>query len=110
MRKRVAILGSTGSIGTQALDVIARHPDRFAVVGLAAGKQVDKLREQVERFEVPVSASSADGAAGLLRVAGAGGPITTQPERDALAALGRPTPQCAASGADMTARVTRQHS
>jgi 1-deoxy-D-xylulose-5-phosphate reductoisomerase len=69
LRKRVAILGSTGSIGTQALDVIARHPDRFAVVGLAAGKQVDKLREQVERFEVPVSASAADGAAGLLRVA-----------------------------------------
>ena len=69
LRKRVAILGSTGSIGTQALDVIARHPDRFAVVGLAAGKQVDKLREQVERFDVPLSASSADGAAGLLRVA-----------------------------------------
>jgi 1-deoxy-D-xylulose-5-phosphate reductoisomerase len=69
LRKRVAILGSTGSIGTQALDVIARHPDRFAVVGLAAGKQVDKLHEQVKRFDVPVSASSTDGAAGLLRVA-----------------------------------------
>ncbi len=69
MRKRVAILGSTGSIGTQALDVIARHPDRFTVVGLAAGRQVDKLREQAERLEVPVSASAADGSAGLLRVA-----------------------------------------
>ncbi|MFZ0683849.1 MAG: hypothetical protein WAM84_13320, partial [Candidatus Cybelea sp.] len=32
-RKRVAILGSTGSIGTQALDVIAAHPERFEVVG-----------------------------------------------------------------------------
>lgn len=69
MRKRVAILGSTGSIGTQALDVIARHPDRFEVAALAAGKQVDKLREQVERFGVPISASSGDGADGLLRVA-----------------------------------------
>ncbi|HET9392731.1 MAG TPA: 1-deoxy-D-xylulose-5-phosphate reductoisomerase [Candidatus Rubrimentiphilum sp.] len=68
MRKRVAILGSTGSIGTQALDVIAHHPDRFEVVALAAGKQVDKLREQAERFGVPISASSADGADGLLRV------------------------------------------
>lgn len=67
--KRIAILGSTGSIGSQALDVIARHPDRFTVVGLAAGKQVDKLREQVQRFNVPVSASAADGAAGLRRVA-----------------------------------------
>ena len=35
--KRVIILGSTGSIGTQALDVIAANPDRFQVVGLAAG-------------------------------------------------------------------------
>ncbi len=69
MRKRVAILGSTGSIGTQALDVIARHPERFTVCGLAAGKQIDKLREQTERFGVKVAASAQDGPAGLLRVA-----------------------------------------
>ena len=69
MRKRVAILGSTGSIGTQALDVIARHPDRFTVAALAAGKQIDKLREQARRFDVAVTASAADGPAGLLRVA-----------------------------------------
>ena len=37
MRRRVAILGSTGSIGTQALEVIAAEPDRFEVVALAAG-------------------------------------------------------------------------
>ncbi|MDP5096008.1 MAG: 1-deoxy-D-xylulose-5-phosphate reductoisomerase, partial [Candidatus Nanopelagicales bacterium] len=42
------ILGSTGSIGTQALDVIARNPDRFRVVGLAAGgSRPDLLAEQV---------------------------------------------------------------
>lgn len=69
MSKRVAILGSTGSIGSQALDVIARHPDRFSVVGLAAGKQIDRLREQAERFAVKITASAGDGPDGLLRVA-----------------------------------------
>jgi 1-deoxy-D-xylulose-5-phosphate reductoisomerase len=69
LAKRVAILGSTGSIGTQALDVIARHPDRFTVVALAAGTQIDKLREQAERFSVPVTACRSDGPDGLLRVA-----------------------------------------
>ncbi len=68
-KKRVAILGSTGSIGTQALDVVARHADRFEVVALAAGKQVDKLREQAARFDSPIFVSAQDGAAGLHRVA-----------------------------------------
>jgi 1-deoxy-D-xylulose-5-phosphate reductoisomerase len=35
--KRIALLGSTGSIGTQTLDVVLKHPDRFRVVALAAG-------------------------------------------------------------------------
>ncbi|HZZ00652.1 MAG TPA: 1-deoxy-D-xylulose-5-phosphate reductoisomerase [Candidatus Baltobacteraceae bacterium] len=69
MRKRVAILGSTGSIGTQALDVIARHPDRFEVVGLAAGRNLDLLREQVARFEPAIATSAADGPDGLRRAA-----------------------------------------
>jgi 1-deoxy-D-xylulose-5-phosphate reductoisomerase len=51
---RVAILGSTGSIGRQALDVIARHPDRFSVVGLAAGSNVALITEQARRFGVPL--------------------------------------------------------
>ncbi len=68
-RKRVAILGSTGSIGTQALDVIARHRDRFEVVGLAAGRNVELLREQAVRFGVNVTSTAAEGAAGLHRVA-----------------------------------------
>ena len=67
--KRVAILGSTGSIGTQALDVIGKHPDRFEVVALAAGRNVDLLREQVERFHPRIASNAADGAAGLMRVA-----------------------------------------
>jgi len=68
-RKRVAILGSTGSIGRQALDVIGRHPERFEVVGLAAGRNVDLLAEQVARFAPRVIATAADGPAGLMRVA-----------------------------------------
>src|SRR4030081_622398 len=67
--KRVAILGSTGSIGRQALDVIARHPERFEVVGLAAGRNVDLLAEQVARFKPGVVASASDGQAGLHAVA-----------------------------------------
>ncbi len=68
-RKRVAILGSTGSIGRQALDVVARHPERFEVVGLAAGRNVDLLAEQVARFGPRVVSAAADGQAGLYAVA-----------------------------------------
>jgi 1-deoxy-D-xylulose-5-phosphate reductoisomerase len=68
-RKRVAILGSTGSIGTQALDVIARYPDRFEVVALAAGRNVDLLHEQVERFKPRIASSAKDGPEGLMHVA-----------------------------------------
>lgn len=49
---RVAILGSTGSIGTQALDIIRRNPDLFTVVGLAAsGGNVDALAQQITEFK-----------------------------------------------------------
>lgn len=49
-RQGVVVLGSTGSIGRSTLDVIAAHPDRFTVVALAAGRNVDILVEQVEQF------------------------------------------------------------
>jgi len=48
--KRLAILGSTGSIGTHTLDVVAAHPDQFEVAALAAGNNVDLLEQQVRRF------------------------------------------------------------
>jgi 1-deoxy-D-xylulose-5-phosphate reductoisomerase len=48
--RRIAILGSTGSVGRQALEVIAAHPDRFAVCGLAANANVELLAQQVARF------------------------------------------------------------
>ncbi|WP_018132525.1 1-deoxy-D-xylulose-5-phosphate reductoisomerase [Effusibacillus pohliae] len=50
MPKKLAILGSTGSIGTQTLDVVASHPDEFEVVALAAGANLTRLFEQIERF------------------------------------------------------------
>ena len=68
-RKRVAILGSTGSIGTQALDVIASNRDAFEVVGLAAGRNLDLLADQARGFGVTVTSGASDGPAGLHRVA-----------------------------------------
>ncbi len=50
MRRKIAVLGSTGSIGTQTLDVIRDHPDYFQVVGLAARRNVELLRTQVQEF------------------------------------------------------------
>jgi 1-deoxy-D-xylulose-5-phosphate reductoisomerase len=50
MPKRIALLGSTGSIGTQALDVISRYPDRFTVEVLAAGNNLDLLISQARKF------------------------------------------------------------
>ena len=50
-RKRIAILGSTGSIGTQALNVIRRHPERFAVEVLCAGSNADLLIAQAMEFD-----------------------------------------------------------
>ena len=60
----VVILGSTGSIGTQALEVISQNPDKFRVVGLSAGENnLNLLIEQVRKFDVPVVGTSGDGVA-----------------------------------------------
>ncbi len=68
MTRSVVILGSTGSIGTQALDVIRRNRDRFRVVGLAAGgANAGLLAEQVREFGVPRVAVADAGAADALR-------------------------------------------
>lgn len=50
--RRIAVLGSTGSIGTQTLDVARRHPDKIKVVALAAGHRADELLEQALAFDV----------------------------------------------------------
>ena len=51
--KRVALLGSTGSIGTQTLDVVRQHPDKFCVDMISANNSADLLIEQARTFHVP---------------------------------------------------------
>ncbi len=51
MTEMISLLGSTGSIGTQVLDVVRRMPDRFQVAALAAGKNLERLVEQVAEFQ-----------------------------------------------------------
>jgi 1-deoxy-D-xylulose-5-phosphate reductoisomerase len=60
-RRRLVVLGSTGSIGEQTLAVAAEFPDRYQVTGLAAGRNLAKLAEQVRRFR-PDAVSTADAA------------------------------------------------
>ncbi len=68
-RTRVAVLGSTGSIGRQALDVLAAHDDRFEVVALAAGRDETTFNEQVARFRPRQAALAKDGPAALEDIA-----------------------------------------
>jgi 1-deoxy-D-xylulose-5-phosphate reductoisomerase len=65
--KRLAILGSTGSIGTATLDVIARFPEQFSVVALAAGHNLQRLREQIRAFRPALVAVAEEAAAADLR-------------------------------------------
>jgi 1-deoxy-D-xylulose-5-phosphate reductoisomerase len=69
VQRNVAILGATGSIGASALDVIARHPDRYRVSALTAGRQWEALLELVERFRPPVAALRDPAAAQRLDAA-----------------------------------------
>ncbi|MFT4230762.1 MAG: 1-deoxy-D-xylulose-5-phosphate reductoisomerase [Microbacterium sp.] len=65
--RRVIVLGSTGSIGTQALDVVRANPRRFEVVGLSAGSNRTTLEEQAAAFGVEDIALGADEAEQLVR-------------------------------------------
>ena len=67
--KRVVVLGSTGSIGTQTLDVISQHPDQLQVVGLAAHQNATKLQDQAQRFGVKHTALYKDGIEGIVQLA-----------------------------------------
>jgi len=59
----IVILGSTGSIGVQALEVIAANPTKFRVVGLSAGaNNLERLTEQVKKFAVPIVGTTGDGS------------------------------------------------
>ncbi|CAB3764922.1 1-deoxy-D-xylulose-5-phosphate reductoisomerase [Paraburkholderia solisilvae] len=74
MKKRLTLLGSTGSIGDSTLDVVARHPERFSVYALSAHRNGDKLADQCLRFQPEVAvvgdAATAQQVADKLRAAG----------------------------------------
>lgn len=73
--KSIVILGSTGSIGTNTLDIVERFPDEFRVVGLTAGNNDEMLAEQIRRFRPQAVAMSTDAAAVRLRERCSGLPI-----------------------------------
>ena len=54
--KAITLLGSTGSIGTQTLDIVEHHPDKFRLVGIAAGSNVALLAAQVMQFKPEIVA------------------------------------------------------
>jgi 1-deoxy-D-xylulose-5-phosphate reductoisomerase len=95
-RRRVAVLGSTGSIGTQTLDVLARNPDAFEVVALAAGRNEELLAEQAARHRPAVSVLVGDDLDRLselatrddvdLVIVATGGIVSLRPVLAALAA------------------------
>ncbi len=66
--KRLIILGSTGSIGTQALDIVRANPNKYKVVGLAAGSSVDLLQKQAREFGVKTVALFNENSAAELKI------------------------------------------
>ena len=94
--KNITILGSTGSIGTQTLEIVEAYPDKLKVVALAAGNSVDKMEEQVRKFMPKYAVMWTEEAAATLKqkiadldvnvLAGMDGliEISTLPEIDAV--------------------------
>jgi 1-deoxy-D-xylulose-5-phosphate reductoisomerase len=83
-RRRIVLLGSTGSIGTQAIDLVERNPDRFEVVGLSAGSNLELLARQAVALRVPVvavaSGTEQEVARALASAADAAGVTAYAPE------------------------------
>ena len=67
MPQRITVLGSTGSIGTNTLDVIARHPQRFQVFALTGATQVDVMLRQCAQFKPRFVVMARDDAAQALK-------------------------------------------
>lgn len=128
--RRVAILGSTGSVGRQALEVIARHPDHLRAVALVAGSDVAGLAEQADRFaidrtglgeEAAVEFAAADdvdivlnaivGAAGLRASVAAlqAGKALALANKESLVAGGRVCAAAAARGGGRVYPVDSEH-
>ena len=65
--KYVSILGSTGSIGTQTLDVIKQHPDQFEAVALVAHRNIDLLEQQINEFHPLIAGVVDEDAYALIK-------------------------------------------
>ncbi|MGI6004055.1 MAG: 1-deoxy-D-xylulose-5-phosphate reductoisomerase [Christensenellales bacterium] len=65
--KKIAILGSTGSIGTQALDVVSRHPDELEVVAMTAGSNAEAFLRQIKAYRPAFAAMADESAAQAIR-------------------------------------------
>ncbi len=88
-RQRIAVLGSTGSIGVNTLDVVARHPERFEVVALTAATRVDEMLAQCARFRPrwAVMASAAHAAELVRKLKENGLPTSVEQAPDALESI-----------------------
>ena len=85
--KSIVILGSTGSIGTNTLDIVERFPDEFRVVGLTAGNNDEMLADQIRRFRPQAVAMSTEGAALRLKRRCSGLPTEIVSGQEGLAAV-----------------------
>jgi 1-deoxy-D-xylulose-5-phosphate reductoisomerase len=102
--KRIAILGSTGSIGQSALAVVDAHADRLQVVGLAAGENAELLAAQIARYKPRVAAMASGAALDRLKQNGASSVAVAATGRDGLVEVAS-HPEvdlvlCASSGTD----------
>lgn len=67
--KRITLLGSTGSIGTQTLDIVAEYPQEFQIVGMTAGGNIDLFAQQIRQFQPEIVAIANDRKVGELKEA-----------------------------------------
>src|SRR5947207_7623803 len=85
--ERISILGSTGSIGSNALDVVGAHPARLEVVGLAAGENAELLGAQIARYRPRVAAMASGAAIDRLRQNGTSDVVVAGSGRAGLVAV-----------------------
>ena len=93
--RRIAVLGSTGSIGTQTLDVVRMHPDLMCVTALGCGSSIDLLEEQIREFRPEIAAVYDEKKAEELRVRVADLDVKVLSGMDGLTAM------CAEGSADI---------
>ncbi|MCX5933560.1 MAG: 1-deoxy-D-xylulose-5-phosphate reductoisomerase, partial [Pseudanabaena sp. LacPavin_0818_WC45_MAG_42_6] len=67
--KRITLLGSTGSIGTQTLDIVAEYPEKFQVVGMTAGGNIELLAKQIRQFQPEIVAIASESKISELKEA-----------------------------------------